>query len=70
MASATGSEMPQKTRPFVRTMSALGRMGMGHSRSKEQLQHRLRVKMDEFAYLLVSCKLSGALRWENLPLKL
>jgi hypothetical protein len=45
-------------------------MGMGHSRSKKQLQHPLQLKFDEFAYLLVSRKVSSTLRWENLPLKL
>jgi hypothetical protein len=45
-------------------------MGMGHSRSKKQLQHLLRFKIVEFAYLLVSCKISGVAHWENLPLKL
>jgi hypothetical protein len=45
-------------------------MGMGHSHSKKRLQHPLQLKFDEFAYLLVSRKVSSTLRWENLPLKL
>jgi hypothetical protein len=49
----TGSEIPQKTRPFVRMMSALGRIGMDHSRGKGQLEEPLQLKTGEFAYLLV-----------------
>jgi hypothetical protein len=45
-------------------------MGMDHSRSKDRLQHPLQLRTDEFAYLLGSRKVSVALRWENLPLKL
>jgi hypothetical protein len=49
-------------------MSALGRIGMDHSRSKDRLQHPLQLKLEDFAYLLGSRKISAALRWENLPL--
>jgi len=43
---------------------------MRNSHGRELLQLPLRLKANESAYLLVSRKVSKALRWENLPLKL
>jgi hypothetical protein len=41
-------------RPFVRTMSAFGRMGMNDSRNKDGTAGRAAVEQGKIAYLLVN----------------